>query len=188
MTELIAGLLLAASLQAAPDSLTGRYSLDREAGDDPAEVAEVATRDLRRMVRGRMRPALEEALTPSETLDIRWDGEGYIVSGGDGRSLRVVPDEGEQEMETPQGESARIAAKLTDESLEIRMRTPTAERIQTLTPTELGLHVVNTLILDRLSEPVRMELVYRRVGVGGQESGADRAAGREGQGSTEVDR
>jgi hypothetical protein len=47
--------------------------------------------------------------------------------------------------------------------LEIRIRTSRAERVQQLTPTEVGLLMVNTFIMDRLPEPVRMEVVYLRV-------------------------
>ena len=40
MNNFIACVLLAASFQVDPDTLVGQYTLDREAGDDPAEVAE----------------------------------------------------------------------------------------------------------------------------------------------------
>jgi hypothetical protein len=162
MNGLMISLVLASLLQAGPDSLEGRYTIDRAASNDPAEVAREASQNVGRMARGRMRSALEEALTPSPTLEIGREGEAYIVRGQEGRALRLVPGGPEVEQETPQGEKARISAILDGETLEIRIRTSRAERIQTLTPTEAGLHMVNTFIMDRLPEPVRMEVVYLR--------------------------
>jgi hypothetical protein len=162
MNGLLISLVLASLLQAGPDSLEGKYTLDRAASDDPIEVAREASRDVGRMARGRMQAALEEALKPSPSVEIRLDGEAYLVIGQEGRAIRVVPGGPEVEQETPQGEKARISAILDGETLEIRIRTSRAERIQTLTPTEAGLHMENTFIMDRLPEPVRMEVVYLR--------------------------
>jgi hypothetical protein len=157
-------MLVAASFQTAADALVGRYTLDRAAGDDPAQVAEQTTRDVGRFKRGRMRDRLEEVLSPSSTLEIHRDGDAYVVSGEDGRSLRVVPGGPEEERETPEGEEAWVAATLEVESLVIRIRTSKAERVQTLTPNDVGLRVVNTYTLEQLDEPVRVEFVYRRDG------------------------
>ena len=115
-----------------------------------------------------MRSALEEALTPSPSLEIRMEGEAYLLIGSEGRVLPVVPGGPEIEQETPQGEKARISAILDGETLVIRIRTSQAERVQNLTPTETGLRVVNTFIMDRLPEPVRMEVVYLRVETSGE--------------------
>jgi hypothetical protein len=164
MTNLLACVLLAASFQVGPDTLTGRYTLDRDAGDDPAEVAEQATSDVGRFKRGRMRGRLEEVLTPSATLEIRRDGDAYVIISDDGRSLRVVPGGPEVEQETPEGEKARVAATLDEESLVIRIDTERGARVQTLTPTDVGLRVVYAYEVEQLSEPVRLELVYRRDG------------------------
>jgi hypothetical protein len=110
-----------------------------------------------------MRSALEEALAPSPALEIRMEGEAYLVIGENGRALRVVPGGPGVEQETPQGEMAHISGTLDGDMLEIRIRTSRAERVQQLTPTEVGLLMVNTFIMDRLPEPVRMEVVYLRV-------------------------
>jgi hypothetical protein len=123
------------------------------------------------MARGRVRSALEEALTPSPSLEIRMEGEAYLVIGENGRALRVVPGGPGVEQETPQGEMAHISGTLDGDMLEIRIRTSRAERVQTLTPTESGLLMVNTFIMDRLPEPVRMEVVYLRVDSYGQAGG-----------------
>jgi hypothetical protein len=163
MNGLMISLAFASLIQAGPDALEGRYTLDQATSDDPIEVAREAAQDVGRMARGRVRSALEEALTPSPTLEIRLEGEAYLVIGAEGRTLRVVPGGPEVEQETPQGEEARISATLDGDALEIRIRTSRAERIQTLTPTEAGLRMVNTFIMDRLPEPVRMEVVYLRV-------------------------
>jgi hypothetical protein len=177
MDGLMISLILVSALHAGPDSLEGRYTFDPAASDDPAEVAREASQGVGRMARGRMRSALEEALTPSPTLEIRMEGEAYLIIGQEGRALRVVPGGPEIEQETPQGEEARISAFMKGETLEIRIRTSRAERIQTLTPaeaiqtltpTEAGLRMVNTFIMDRLPEPVRMEVVYLRVEASGE--------------------
>jgi hypothetical protein len=168
MNGLMISLVVASLVQAGPDSLEGRYTLDQAASDDPIEVAREATRDVGRMARGRMRSALEEALAPSPTLEVRLEEEAYLVIGEGGRALRVVPGGPEVEQETPQGEEARVSATLDGETLEIRIRTSRAERIQTLTPTETGLRLVNTFIMDRLPEPVQMEVVYLRVESSGE--------------------
>ena len=162
MNGLMTSLVFAFLIQAGPDSLEGKYTLDREASDDPIAVAREASQDVGRMARGRMQAALEEALRPSPSVEIRLDGEAYFVIGQEGRAVRVVPGGPEVEQESPQGEKALISATLDGETLEIRIRTSRAERIQTLTPTEGGLHMVNTFIMDRLPEPVRMEVVYLR--------------------------
>jgi hypothetical protein len=164
MTNLIACMLLAASFHTAPDTLVGHYTLDPEAGDDPAEVAEEATRDVGRFRRGRMRDRLEKVLTPSPTLEIRREEDAYVLINDDGRSLRVVPGGPEVEQETPDGETARIAATLEEGALVIRIRTERGERLQTLTPTDVGLQVINTYTVERLDEPIRMETVYRSSG------------------------
>ena len=56
------------------------------------------------------------------------------------------------------------AASLDGESLTIRIRTARGERVQTLTPTDSGLRMVNTYTVEQLSGPMRIELVYRRDG------------------------
>ena len=162
MIALLSCMALAASLHADPDSLEGRFKLQDAASDDPSVVAEEATRGLRRMMRNRMRPALEEALTPSPDMEIRLDGDAYVIIGGEERTLRVVPGGPEVELETPQGETAAIVAALNEGTLEIRIRTPRAERVQTITRTEDGLRVVNTFTVEQLSEPVRAEFIYLR--------------------------
>ena len=165
MIDFIACVLLAASVQTAPDTLVGQYALHPEAGDDPAAIAEQATRDVGWLKRSRMRGRLEEVLTPSPTLEIRRVDDAYVLIADDGRSLQVVPGAPEVEQETPDGETARIAATLEEGSLLIRFRTERGERVQTLTPNDIGLQVINTYTLEQLNEPVRMELVYRREGM-----------------------
>jgi hypothetical protein len=164
MIALLSCMALAASLHADPDSLEGRFTLHQAGSDDPAVVAEEATQGLRRMMRNRMRSALEEALAPSPTVEIRLDGDAYLIIGDDDQTLRVVPGGPEVQQETPQGETAAILASLQEGSLEIRIRTSRAERVQTLTPTEAGLRVVNTFIVAQLSQPVRAEFNYLREG------------------------
>jgi hypothetical protein len=112
-----------------------------------------------------MRGRLEEVLTPSPTLEIRRVDDAYVLIADDGRSLQVVPGAPEVEQETPDGETARIAATLEEGSLLIRFRTERGERVQTLTPNDIGLQVINTYTLEQLNEPVRMELVYQREGM-----------------------
>ncbi len=162
MYALVAYTLLAVSLHTVPDSLPGRYTLDPGAGDDPAQVAQRATRDLGRLARGRMRSALEEAMTPSRTLEIRLEGGAYLVVQEAGRSIRVVPGGPEVEQETPRGERAWISGTVEAGSLVLRMRTDKGERLQTLSPNPDGLRVRTRYSLDRLREPVTMEAIYRR--------------------------
>jgi hypothetical protein len=188
MNGLMISFVLASALHAGPDSLEGKYTLDPAASDDPAEVVEEATRDVGRIMRGRMRAALEEALTPSRSMEIRLDGDVLLIIGGNERSLRVVPDGREIEQETPQGERARIAATLREGTLEIRIRTPRAERVQTITPTDEGLRVVNALILEQLSQPVRVELIYLREGTPGPGTVGRQFIGRHGAVRAEVAR
>ena len=162
MIALFSCMVLAASLHADPESLEGRFNLQEAASDDPSVVAEEATQGLRRMMRNRMRPALEEALAPSPTMEIRLDGDAYLIIGEDERTLRVVPGGPEVQQETPQGETAAIVASLQEGTLEIRIRTSRAERVQTITPTEDGLRVVNTFTVEQLYQPVRAEFIYMR--------------------------
>jgi hypothetical protein len=164
MMTFFAFVLLATSFHTVPDTLVGRYALDPGAGDDPAAVAEQVTRDVGRLRRGPMRDRLKEVLTPSPTLEIRREDHSFVITGAEGRSLRVVPGGPEVTQETPEGEAARIAASLDGESLTIRIRTARGERVQTLTPTDSGLRMVNTYTVEQLSEPMRIELVYRRDG------------------------
>jgi hypothetical protein len=100
-------------------------------------------------------------------MEIRLEGDTYIIIGGDERSLRVVPGGPVVEQETPEGERAQITATLREGALEIRIRTSRAERVQTITPTEEGLHVANTFTMGQLPQPVRMEIIYLREGTAG---------------------
>ena len=164
MNALLAAGLVLASFQITPPPLVGHYTLDAPAGDEPAEVAERASRDVGRFARGRMRARLEEVLTPSRELEIRRDGDAYVVVGDRGDPLVVVPGGPEVTHETPQGETAHVSATLEEGSLVLRIRTSRGERTQTLTPTDAGLKVVTTYVAERLSEPIRMQFVYRRSG------------------------
>jgi hypothetical protein len=109
-----------------------------------------------------MRPALEEAMTPSRTLEIRLEGGAYLVTGEAGRSIRVVPGGPEVEQETPQGEMAWISGTVEEGALMLRVRTAKAERVQALTPTADGLRVETRYSLERLPEPVTLKAIYRR--------------------------
>jgi hypothetical protein len=164
INNLCACMLLAASLNATPDTLVGNYTLDRDRGDHPAEVVAEATRDVGRLKRGRMRSRLREVLTPSETLEIQRDGDAYVLLSEGGRPFRVVPDGEEKELETPQGEEAQVSAMLQEDTLVIRIRASRGERVQTIASVENGLRVETTFTSDQLPEPLRLEVFYKRDG------------------------
>jgi hypothetical protein len=164
INNLFACMLLAASLNATPDTLEGRYTLDRDAGDDPAEVVAEATRDVGRIKRGRMRSRLREVVTPSETMEIQRDGDAYVFFNEEGRPFHIVPDNQERELETPQGEMALVTAELQEDNLVIRIQTERGERVQTIESVENGLRVVTTFSADQLPEPLRAEFFYKRDG------------------------
>jgi Ca2+-binding EF-hand superfamily protein len=161
MSRLIICFLLAAVGQVAADSFAGHYTLDRDAGDDPAEIAAHVTRNVGGLRARRMQARLEEVLTPSPTLEIRRAGDAYVIVREGGRSLRVIPGGPEMEQKTPDGDTARITAERDAGSLVIRIQAPRGKRVQILTPVEDGLRVVTTFNLGPLGETVHVTSLYR---------------------------
>ena len=150
--------------QTADDRLIGRYTLDPEASDDPAEAVETMVQSVGRLMRGRARSRLNERLQPAESMEIQADGEAYLIGVPGDDPFRVVPGGEPVERTSPDGEEVQISTVLEGESLVMTIQMSQGTRTQTLTPEGDGLRVTLVYDLEIHAEPVTVVLVYRRDG------------------------
>lgn len=150
----------------ADDALVGRFTIDLAASDDPSAAVEEVVGQVRRLGRGRARSGLAPMMTPSETLEIGWDGEAYLIVGAEGDSLRLVPGGDPIEVQGRDGQTARMSAELEGGSLHLRMEASQATRTQRITPTATGLEMTVVWDLAIAREPVVLVFHYQREEVG----------------------
>lgn len=162
MYTLLAGTLVSLALLQQPDSLPGRYALDRAASDDPSAIVEEAARDAGRMQRNRVRTELRTMLTPARTLQIRAAEPGFVITADGERSMRAVPGEVDIPVRTPRGEAARQATTLNGDALVVRVVGERGSREQVFTATAEGLVVTSTYVVSFRREPIHQRTVYRR--------------------------
>jgi hypothetical protein len=162
MYTLLAIATLALSLSAPPDSLPGRYVLNRDASEDVAAVVDAAVRNVNRLKRSRVRSELLTQLRPSPTLTIRAEESGFVITDHEGRVLRAMPEAPTARITTPRGEAATVDALTRSDTLVVRIQSPTARREQLFRANATELIVVITYTLDALDTPVRLRIAYRR--------------------------
>lgn len=162
MHSLLAIVTLAISLSAPPDSLPGRYILNRDASEDVAAVVDEAVRNVNRLKRSRMRSELLTQLRLSPTLTIRAEASGFVITDNEGRVLRAMPGASTARITTPRGEAATVDAFTRSDTLVVRIQSPAARREQLFIANATELIVVSTYTLDALDAPIRLRIVYRR--------------------------
>lgn len=162
MHAMMTGALAVLALLLAPDQLTGRYTIDRAASDEPSALVDDAVRDLGRLKRNRARSELRTLLTPPATLEISPVDSGFVIADDQGRSVRAVPGEPASQVRAPNGETVRLEAVQRGDSLVVRVAGGRGSREQTYVATESGLVVTTTYTVSFRKEPIRQRTVYRR--------------------------
>lgn len=162
MYTLIVGALVSLALSLQPDTLPGRYTLDRAASDDVAALIEEAARDAGRLQRNRVRSELRTLLTPAPALEIRAAGAGFVITIDAERTVRAVPGESDVPVRMPNGGPARLTTTLRGDALVIRVVGDRGSREQIFEATADGLIVTSTYVVSFRREPIRQRTVYRR--------------------------
>ena len=161
LIHLLSALAISASTLA-NDPLTGRFTLDVASSDDPAAAVDEVVSNVGRMGRSRARSRLTPMMAPAETLEIDWDGKAYLIVPAGGDPLRLIPGAEGIEIETRDGERARMSAEREGNSLHLRMEASSATRTQRITPTEDGLEMTVVWDLEIAREPVTLVFRYDR--------------------------
>ncbi len=162
MYNLLAGALVTLALLFPPDTLVGRYTINRAASDDPSALVEEAVRDLGRLKRGPARTELRTLLTPPPSLEITAVDSGFTITAERGTSMRAVPGELAREMKSPDGQTVRVGAVMRGDSLVVHVVGGRGSREQAYVATDTGLVVTTIYTLSFRKAPIRQRTVYRR--------------------------
>jgi hypothetical protein len=153
---------------AAP-TLDGAWRLDRGASEDVDAAVRRATEGLSPFLRGTARDRLSRASAPASALRIATAEGAVTIEDGEGRALRAVPG-GRGTLRTRRGDrDAQVSARRDGAGLVVTLRTAAATRVETYAPSADGgtLRLTVAVTGDRLPQPLRYALVYRREETGG---------------------
>ena len=145
--------------------LTGTFRLNSARSDDVRRAVDNATRNLSQAERQRVYDAMLRRLEPPQMLAIDRRGNSVTIASTRAPQVNFVADGREQVENTPRGQTVRVRASLSGDTLNI---TRTGERANDFTvsfdPSNDGreLLVTRTIYTDRLNQPVTVRTYYDR--------------------------
>jgi hypothetical protein len=145
--------------------LTGTFRLNSARSDDVRRAVDNATRNLSAAERQRVYDAMLRRLDPPQMLAIDRRGNSVTIASTRAPQINFIADGREQVETTPRGQSVRVRASLSGDTLSI---TRTGERANDFTvsfdPSNDGreLLVTRTIYTDRLNQPITVRTYYDR--------------------------
>jgi hypothetical protein len=146
--------------------LTGTYQLDRARSDDPRRASDQVLRQLPVTDRARVSERLMNRLDPPDVLSLERAGMRVTIASSRAPELRFDADGRTRTEQTPSGRSLTTRASLMGDRLDVSTRGQTGVDFSvTFEPFEYGhsLRVTRQLFDDRLSRPVIVTSVYRKI-------------------------
>ncbi|MEM9074812.1 MAG: hypothetical protein AAGE52_40320 [Myxococcota bacterium] len=151
------------SVAEAQDPVNGTWELASPSAESTARetAIEGATEEMSRFMRGRARSHLRQRTEPAPRLRVRRDGDQLELRGRRSLTLRIGGPAVEVEGEGGQGE---VQATRRNGDLVVTLRGGNGVWVTTYRPSEDGrfLHLDVVITGERLAEPIRYRVTYRR--------------------------
>lgn len=147
---------------AAPD-LAGTYVIDRGASDDPKKAIEKAMQSMRRFKRNAINKRMQNEMKAADTLRIAQHGDSITLAASGRPRMTVVP--GSSKSRTGQrGGTVESAGEWQGNTLVVKTSSERFDREARYSLDGDGsrVRVAITMRAERLSEPIKYTLVYRR--------------------------
>ena len=146
--------------------LTGTYQLDRTRSDDPRRASDQVLRQLPVADRSRVSERLMNRLDPPDVISLERFGRQVTIASSRAPQLRFDADGRTRTEQAPSGRTLTTRASLVGDRLDVSTRGQTGVDFSvTFEPIEYGrsLRVTRQLFDDRLSRPVVVASIYRKV-------------------------